>query len=133
MLRAIADTHAAIWYIYNNPRLSSPARTFIEAAATAGDSIGVSAITFAEITYLIEKGRIEPGVFARLGTELDQPGAVLEEQPFTRQVAAVLSRIDRNEVPDMPDRIIAATALHAGVPVISRDRQIRLSTVPTIW
>jgi predicted nucleic acid-binding protein len=33
----------------------------------------------------------------------------------------------------MPDRIIAATALHLGLPLISRDRKIQLSSVPTIW
>ena len=34
---------------------------------------------------------------------------------------------------DMPDRIIAATALTLGVPVISRDSKIQLSSVSTIW
>jgi predicted nucleic acid-binding protein len=29
--------------------------------------------------------------------------------------------------------IIAATALHLGVPVISRDSKIKLSTVNNIW
>jgi PIN domain nuclease of toxin-antitoxin system len=33
----------------------------------------------------------------------------------------------------MPDRIIAATALSLGVPVISRDGKIRTSAVETIW
>jgi len=33
----------------------------------------------------------------------------------------------------MPDRIIAATALHLGVPLISRDRRISLSAVATVW
>lgn len=32
----------------------------------------------------------------------------------------------------MPDRIVAATAVHLRVPVISRDRAIRLSNVETI-
>jgi predicted nucleic acid-binding protein len=32
----------------------------------------------------------------------------------------------------MPDRIIAATALHLGLPLISRDRKIQLSGVNTI-
>jgi predicted nucleic acid-binding protein len=40
--------------------------------------------------------------------------------------------IDRSEVPDLPDRVIAATARLYEVPVISRDRQIRLPTVETI-
>ena len=39
----------------------------------------------------------------------------------------------RQDVPDMPDRIIAATALHLGVPLISRDGKIKASAVPTIW
>jgi hypothetical protein len=33
----------------------------------------------------------------------------------------------------MPDRIIAATALMIGAPVISRDRKIRASIITTIW
>jgi hypothetical protein len=34
--------------------------------------------------------------------------------------------------PDLPDRVIAATALHFGVPVINRDRKIRSSNIETI-
>jgi PIN domain nuclease of toxin-antitoxin system len=33
----------------------------------------------------------------------------------------------------MPDRIVAATALHFGVPVISRDSRILASDLTTIW
>jgi predicted nucleic acid-binding protein len=33
----------------------------------------------------------------------------------------------------MPDRIIAATALRLGLPLISRDHRIQLSEVSTIW
>jgi predicted nucleic acid-binding protein len=41
--------------------------------------------------------------------------------------------IPREEVPGMPDRIIAATGLHLGVPVLSRDRKIRAARLETIW
>jgi len=44
-----------------------------------------------------------------------------------------MRRVDRAQVPDLPDRSIAATAVHFGVPLISRDRKIRSSSVPTIW
>jgi PIN domain nuclease of toxin-antitoxin system len=33
----------------------------------------------------------------------------------------------------LPDRIVAATALRLGVPVVSRDRKIRSSIVTAIW
>jgi predicted nucleic acid-binding protein len=41
--------------------------------------------------------------------------------------------VARGEVPDLPDHMIAATALYLGVPVVSRDRKIRYSAVTTIW
>jgi PIN domain nuclease of toxin-antitoxin system len=41
--------------------------------------------------------------------------------------------VSRAEVPDMPDRIVAATDIHLGVSVISRDGNIRASSVNTIW
>jgi PIN domain nuclease of toxin-antitoxin system len=41
--------------------------------------------------------------------------------------------VPRATVPDMPDRIIAATALYLDLLLISRDGKIRLSSVATIW
>jgi predicted nucleic acid-binding protein len=53
--------------------------------------------------------------------------------PVDRVVVDALGQINRDEVPDMPDRIIAATALALGVPLLSRDRKIRASSLETIW
>jgi len=58
---------------------------------------------------------------------------VLVETPFDRHVAQAMGRVVRAEVPDLPDRIIAATALHLDVPVISRDRKIQASSLKTVW
>jgi predicted nucleic acid-binding protein len=48
-------------------------------------------------------------------------------------VAAAVELIDRNVVPDLPDRVIAATALSSRVALVSRDGKIRASQVRTIW
>jgi PIN domain nuclease of toxin-antitoxin system len=133
MLRAVADTHTVIWYLYNDARLSSTARTWIEDAAAADEQIAVSTITLAEMIYLIEKRRIDAAALARLMTDLEAADAVLVEIPFDRRVAQAMARVVRTEVPDLPDRIIAATALHLGVPVISRDRKIQASSLETVW
>ena len=37
MIAAVADTHTAVWYLFNNPRLSAGAREVIDAAFCAGD------------------------------------------------------------------------------------------------
>jgi predicted nucleic acid-binding protein len=50
-----------------------------------------------------------------------------------RIVVDALGRVNRDEVPDMPARIIAATALALCVPLLSHDRKIRASSVETIW
>ena len=40
----------------------------------------------------------------------------------------------RDEVPDMPDRIIGATALYLGLPLITRDKNLASSKLLTcVW
>lgn len=53
--------------------------------------------------------------------------------PVDRVVVDMLGQVRRDDVPDMPDRIIAATALTLGVPLLSCDRKIHASSVETIW
>jgi len=130
---AVADTHAVIWYLANDARLSVNARMRFEDAARNGEQIAISAVTLVEIVYLVEKGRIPAGRFTQLMTALDDPESLLVEVALTPTIARTLSRVDRDEVPDMPDRIIAATALHLNVPVISRDGKIKTSAITTIW
>jgi predicted nucleic acid-binding protein len=49
-------------------------------------------------------------------------------------VAQVLGQVPKEEVPDMPDRIIAATALSLNLPLVTRDQKIQAtSSVQTIW
>jgi len=133
MLRAVADTHAVIWYIFADPRLSSTVYSTIEEIATDGDVVGFSSITLAEIIYLSEKGRIESSTFNHLIEAIDRDDSVLVEIPFDRKIAQTMPSVDREQIPDFPDRIIAATALYFDVPLISRDRQIQLSSIDTIW
>lgn len=52
---------------------------------------------------------------------------------MTEFVADTGARVPRAEVPDMPDRIIAATAVCLGLALISKDRKIQLSGAKTIW
>ncbi len=132
-VRAVVDTHAVIWYIHGNPRLSQTARSTIADIELAGYQIGVSSITLTEIVYLIEKERIPNTTYGQILDLFQRVNALLVEIPIDHQVVDAMWKIERKSVPDMPDRLIAATALHLGVPVISRDGKIRLSTVETIW
>jgi PIN domain nuclease of toxin-antitoxin system len=133
MLAALADTHAALWYLSDDPRLSPMAFSFVTAEIGAGNQIALSTITLVEVTYLAEKGRIATDALRRLIGALDQPDSAWIAIPVVREIANFLYLVPRDQVPDMPDRIIAATALYLDVPLISRDGKIRLSSVRTIW
>jgi PIN domain nuclease of toxin-antitoxin system len=69
----------------------------------------------------------------RLIQAFDEPSTSCRLAPLDRAVADTLELVDRNEVPDMPDRVIAATAATLKVPLISRDRKIRSSKIETLW
>lgn len=129
----MADTHTALWYLFKNPRLSAAARSFMDDAASAGHDIVLSPISLAEIVYLVEKGRLPESAYDELRKALDNPGFVLEEAPFNGDVVEAMRHVPRVDIPDMPDRIVAATAVYFGVPVISRDGRIRASNVQTVW
>jgi len=133
MTAGVADTHTAIWFLSADPRLSPIARDFIEKAADARQKIVLSPISLAEVVYLIEKNRLPVSALDDLKAAITNPNHVLEEAPFTAEAIEAMWKVPRAEVPDMPDRIIAATGVYFGVPVISRDGRIRASNVKTVW
>ena len=133
MLVAVADTHAIVWYLSADQRLSARAKQFIDDAAQNDEQIAVSTITLIEMAYLIEKGRISAPQFSQRATELADPTSMFLEIPVSLKIARALTRVARVQIPDMPDRIIAATGLNYNVPIISRDRKIQHSALRTIW
>jgi len=130
---AALDTHTVLWYLENSKELSAFARTTIEDAMRNGRCIHVSAISVIEAVYLVERKKIPAAALQRLRSSLADPGVGLCIAPVDASVAEVLERIPRNIVPDMPDRIIAATALHLGLPLITRDRRLQAVGIQTIW
>ena len=70
----------------------------------------------------------------RILNAIDAPDVGLAVTALDRNIAEKLNLIDRATVPDMPDRIIAATALHLAIPLVTRDNKIQnLTIIQTIW
>jgi len=86
MIAEVADTHAALWRLCGDPRLSRNAREFIERASATGRKMAISSISLAEIVYLIEKGRIPKGAYENLNAVLSDPAGVFPETPVDNKV-----------------------------------------------
>ena len=119
--------------MFGDPWLSATAKDFFDKAAAARRKIALTPISLAEVVYLVEKNRMPASAFDDLRTALSNPNHVLEEAPFTVEVVDAMRQVPREAVPDMPDRIVAATAVFLNVPLISRDSRIQVSAVHTVW
>ena len=129
----VLDTHAVIWYLLDDRRLPNKVFELIESSEKRRQPVFVSAITLVEIIYLVERGRVLPDIYDRLVSELNQDDSVLFPAAVDADVVEKLRKIPRDSVPDMPDRIIVATALHLGLPLVTRDRQLQNLGIQTIW
>lgn len=132
-IAAVADTHTALWHLFDDARLSANAEALINDAATQRRKIAISTISLAEVVYLVEKNRLPPSAYEELTRALADPEHVFTEAVFAAAIVHAMMQVPRAEVPEMPDRIIAATAIYFDVPVISRDRRIRAASLKKVW
>jgi len=133
MSAVVLDTHAAVWYLLRSPKLTSSALSRIEETISQGDPVYVSVISVAEVVYLAEKAKLPIVALDRLIAALSDSDASMVPVPFDINIALALRRISRDSVPDLPDRIIAATALHLNLTLITRDRKIRAAGIDSLW
>jgi PIN domain nuclease of toxin-antitoxin system len=132
MISGVLDTHAFVWYLNGDQRLSTSAQIFISSALQQGQLLSVPAISIVEIIYLEEKNKIPQGFITwLLGSFQSLPFVIV---PLDINIIQVIRQIPRTLVPEMPDRVIVATALALGVPLVTKDHTIRqCGLVQVIW
>lgn len=104
----------------------------MEEARRAGESLAVSSVTLLELAGLARKGRIAtPLGILRFLEDVEGRFVIL---PVSARAAAQTVQLPANFPGDPIDRIIAATAIVEGIPLVTADLAIRRSrVVPTIW
>ena len=134
MSRYVVDTHAFIWHLQTNPRLSTSAQVIFEAADSGQAEVLVPSIVLVEMVYLADKKRIEGNLVQQA---LDLVGPASQNYivvPLDDETVEAMRQIDRAAIPDMPDRIITATASLLGLPVVTKDPRItEAGVVSVIW
>ena len=134
MSEYVADTHALYWHLTDDPRLSMIARQVFIEADRGLHLVFVPGIALIEMAYLIERGRLSGEHVEFVFRLLDVNDGSYAVAPLDQDTARALLQVPRADVPDMPDRIIVATARQFGLPLITRDEAIRrAAVVPVVW
>ena len=128
----LVDTHVLAWLAFEPDRVSRKARAAIDDARRDRDGMAISDITLWELAMLFGRGRVRLEVslesFLR---EVETKFVVL---PITARTAVGILALPSNYPKDPADRVIGATALVEGLPLITGDREIRRSgALRTIW
>jgi PIN domain nuclease of toxin-antitoxin system len=133
MADIVIDTHIVIWYFADPSQLSKSAENSIDTAESNG-IIYVSSITIVELIYLVERNKIPADVLIELRKVLNDATTAFRLVELSREISDDVENISRQIVPNMPDRIIAATALHLNIPLVTKDHKIQsLQNITTIW
>lgn len=128
----VLDTHAWIWLLADPDQLSDHGRAAVLQESKPG-SLVVSAISVWELCTLVKKGRLQidttPAVFVNT-TYSDERFRV---EPVDEVVG--MKSVDLPDVHSDPaDRIVLATAMNLGCPVMSKDKRFHeYGVVPVIW
>ena len=128
----VLDTHAVVWVSFDSSRLSKKAARAIENARAKAGGLFISSITLCELATLIVRNRL--GLHISLESFLEEVEARFTILPINRHIAARSVQLPTAYPKDPIDRIIGATALVEGLPLVTADEGIRKSNaVNTIW
>jgi PIN domain nuclease of toxin-antitoxin system len=130
MNAVLLDTHAVHWWSAEPDRISGPARRVLGAA----DELLVAAISWYELAWLAERGRIVIDVPVRAWLEsLAENVRTIGLSPAIADSAAGLPS---SFPPDPSDRLIYATAIQQGVKLVTKDEAIAEHDAPrslVVW
>ncbi len=128
-MRALLDTHALLWWLDGDERLSEPARAFI---GDEDNVVLVSAASAWEIATKVRIGRL-PGA-VQVAAELD---ACLTSQGFTELAITLTHGLRAGGLPgphrDPFDRMLIAQAQAENLALISNETVFDAYGVRRLW
>ncbi|MCX6028320.1 MAG: PIN domain-containing protein [Chloroflexi bacterium] len=127
MKRYVSDTQCILWHLTGDHRLPKAARTAFNAAEEGRAQILVPSITLVEAIFLVQRQRVSASVLAQLLVLSDTPDANIYVVPLDVMVARAVSDFGPSAIPELADRIIAATARALNLPLLTTDPAIQES------
>lgn len=127
----VTDTHALVWYMTDDPKLSVEAKSIFKKVDSAQEYIFIPCIVFFELLYLVEKKKIVID-FDSFLTLLKQSKNYRIE-PLCLPIIEESRRIPREMIADPWDRLIAATSIYLSFPLITQDKSLEKMGLKVSW
>ena len=128
-MRYLLDTHAFLWFVLDDKRISTEAKSII---ADSKNTIYFSAASAWEMAIKTKLARLkivgdfEPFIIEQLSTNSFVPLSItISHSLYTERLPQVHK--------DPFDRILIAQSNLEDLPIISKDKEIRKYEVTTIW
>jgi PIN domain nuclease of toxin-antitoxin system len=129
----VLDTHIWLWWISNPEKLSTYAERAIDRAVTEKGII-ISSISTWEVALLVDKRRLKLTVDLRDWVRKTEDLPFVRFMPVDNTISLRSVTLPGQFHPDPADRIITATAMTMGLPLVTKDDKIiNYPHVQTIW
>ena len=127
-MRLLLDTHALLWMLRADPRLSPRAAAAIQAA----DEVLVSAVSGYEICLKHRVGKMPEAAALADAFEAEVARADCTQLPVTLTHAVAAGKLDPSHR-DPFDRLLIAQALVERVPLVSNEQLFDAFGVERLW
>ena len=130
MTTVLLDSHVLLWWSSDSKRLSNPAARLISTA----EELAVASITWFELAWLAQHERISAPMPIR--SWLEALSAQVRTASSTPAIAATAVSLPASFPGDPADRLIYATAIEHGWPLVTKDARLRRYKHPrkiTVW
>lgn len=130
-MKLLLDTHVWLWRLIEPSRLSKNAAALL---AERDQELFLSPISVWETMVLCRKGRLtlrpDPASWVRAALA----GSPVRTALMTHEVAIRSESLEGFDNSDPADRFLVATALEAGLKIVTYDERIRsYAAVETVW
>jgi PIN domain nuclease of toxin-antitoxin system len=130
----VTDTHSIVWHLTNSRKLSKRASQIFRAADEGRAQVLVPAIVLVEAVFIADRQRMSAELVDWLFDLRENEIESYQLVPLNQRTVQHIRDFGPAAVPELADRIIAATARALNLPLLTADPTISESDlVQVVW